>query len=330
MAAVPALAASSLMIEHVSFGIVIDDIVLRDGTHMLGMLGGGGPQTAWGMAAALGSGVTVGIVAVVGRDCTPEILRPLERAGVDLGGLSQNERLTPRAWQRFDPDGEREHIWRVPPLSGKDVYQTALDSLPEAYRGARDFHWGLHPENPTLEHARRFLELNKRVSLETFRPPENPLTPEALRDLAASCLILSPGWYEAVGMVGNDDMTIVLEALRDAGCQILSLRRGPDGADVWDFRGAEPVGWHVPAVPTKVIDTTGAGNAFAGALLVRLDDGISTAAAHASAAASFMIEQFGIPDRLPSADEYKRRRVFAQTEGFPLNWKNPTNDPKTV
>ena len=39
---------------HVAFGIIIDDIVFPDGATHMGVLGGGGPQTAWGMAAARG------------------------------------------------------------------------------------------------------------------------------------------------------------------------------------------------------------------------------------------------------------------------------------
>lgn len=51
------------MIEYIAFGIIIDDIVFPDGHTQMSVLGGGGPQTAWGMAAALGSGETVGLVA---------------------------------------------------------------------------------------------------------------------------------------------------------------------------------------------------------------------------------------------------------------------------
>jgi sugar/nucleoside kinase (ribokinase family) len=55
------------------------------------------------------------------------------------------------------------------------------------------------------------------------------------------------------------------------------------------------------------VDVVGAGNAFCGALVARLDEGIESAACHASAAASYMIEQVGMPAALPDPADYARR-----------------------
>jgi hypothetical protein len=41
--------------------------------------------------------------------------------------------------------------------------------------------------------------------------------------------------------------------------------------------------------------------------VARLDDGIAEAACHASAAASYLIEQVGLPAALPDPNEYARR-----------------------
>ena len=85
------------MITHISFGIILDDIVFTDGFTHMGVLGGGGPQTAWGMAAALGKGDTVGLVAGIGADLDPAALAPLHAAGINLDGVRTTGYPTPRA-----------------------------------------------------------------------------------------------------------------------------------------------------------------------------------------------------------------------------------------
>jgi sugar/nucleoside kinase (ribokinase family) len=296
-------------IDFAAFGIVIDDIVLPEGQTHMGILGGGGPQTAWGMAAALGEGARVGVVAYVGVDFDDTWLAPLRAAGVNLDGVQRVWEKTPRAWQLMEHDGRRTHVWRSPPRG--------RSALPDAYAQARALHWGLHPENPDLVGAQTLMAQGKWVSLETFKPPDEPLSDTALRELVTSCVVFSPNWGEAARITGTEDYAGVLRRFEAAGCHILALRRGEQGADIWDLR--EGMGVRVPAVPTAVVDTVGAGNAFCGALLVGLEPAnaqrtqkeLMSAGAHGAAAASYMVGQIGIPRTLPDADEYARRRAYA-------------------
>jgi sugar/nucleoside kinase (ribokinase family) len=301
------------MVEYVAFGIVIDDIALPDGTAHPGLLGGGGPQTAWGMAAALGEGSrgeSVGLCAEVGADFDPASLAPVRALGVDTAGVRAGGGLTPRAWQRIDAEGNREHVWRVPPR-GSITFGKPIDAiLPPAYQAARGFHWGLHPESPSLENARLLLSRERRVCLETFKPPDAPLSEAELGALVSSCTIFSPNWREAVGITGTDDHAQIIARFRAAGCTILALRRGAQGAEVWDF--AQGRGVRAPAVPVTVVDTVGAGNAFCGALLAAYEtQGIERAACHAVAAASYLVEQYGLPPAPPNPGEYRRRFDYA-------------------
>ncbi len=299
------------MVDFVAFGIVIDDIALHDGTTHMGLLGGGGPQTAWGMAAALGTGERVGLCAEVGADFDAGSLAPLHRMGVNTAGVRVSDGLTPRAWQQIDREGNRDHVWRVPPR-GSITFGKPIESiLPPGYTAAHGFHWGLHPESPSLDNARLLLSRDQRVCLETFKPPETPLREADLRALLAACTIFSPNWREAVGIVGVDDYTQVIARFREAGCKYLALRRGAHGADVWDF--AQGRGVRVPAVSVTVVDTVGAGNAFCGALLATYESqGIERAACHAVAAASYLVEQYGLPPAPPDPVEYARRVDYAQ------------------
>lgn len=302
------------MIKHLAFGIVIDDIITHDGEQHFGVLGGGGPQTAWGMAAALQSGESVGLVALVGADLDPAILAPMTNAGVNLDGLQTlpDNGRTPRAWQEIDAAGGRTHIWKVPPPI--DPFDSDWQRLPDSYQQAISMHWGLHPENPGMAFGRTLTDLGRKVSLETFKPPDKPLTNDELTTLLASCTVFSPNWSEAAGITGSPHYDEVIKRFRDCGGKILALRRGDQGADVWDLQQNQAV--RVPAVPTTVVDTVGAGNAFCGALLVTLDQGLQRAAAHGVAAASYMIEQIGLPLHLPDPETYQQRFDYAYSQAL--------------
>jgi cytidine kinase len=312
------------MIAHIAFGIVIDDIRFADGREQMGVLGGGGPQTAWGMAAALGTGESVGLLAQVGEDFDNAWLAPMHAAHINCDGVLRTVTATPRAWQIMDADGARTHQWSVAPTravipdDSLALHPTPLSSeqVPRHYRASRHVHWGLHPENPALGLARALTESGVCVSLETFKPPPAPLSDAELSALVSACTIFSPNWGEAQGMTGGATYADVIAHLRAAGCSVLALRRGARGADVWDFRSGERV--RVPAVPSDVVDTVGAGNAFCGAFITTFEQGITQAACHAVAAASYMIEQIGVPAALPASEDYARRLAYALERCTPI------------
>jgi len=315
------------VIDFVTFGIILDDIVFPDGTTRMGVLGGGGPQTAWGMAAALGSGAAVGLVAGVGDDLDESLLAPLMAASIDLGGLRRTDLPTPRAWQVTETDGRRVQVWRVPPESLGVQLARCWDVLPEPYRAARHFHWGIHPDDPAAPaFAAELTSQGKRVSLEPFRPPQQPLDDEMLRALLTACAVFSPNWEEATRLTGLTDYGAMLGRFRALGGGVLALRRGPHGADVWNL--SEGYGVHIPAVQTTVIDAVGAGNAFCGALLARLDDDLAEAACHAVVVASYLVEQVGLPAALPDPADYARRLAEARAGSRPLKIETVTPEER--
>ncbi len=294
------------MIDFVTLGVIVDDIVFPDGQTRMGVLGGGGPQTAWGMAAALGSGARVGLAAGVGDDLGADTLDPLRAAGINLDGVRVTDQPTPRAWQVIEFDGRRTQVFRVPGSSLGAQLARRWDVLPESYQAARWFHWGIHPgEDGSLAFARELIEKGRHVSLEPFKAPDQPLEDDTIRAMLSACEVFSPNWIEAVWLVQSDDYRMILERLHVLGGHTLALRRGAEGADVWNLD--EGRGVHVPAVQTEAVDVVGAGNAFCGALVARLDEGIAAAVCHASAAASYMIEQVGMPAALPDPADYARR-----------------------
>ena len=81
----PRAAASSP--DACVFTVIVDDLVFPDGATKMGVLGGGGPQTAFGLRAHP-SDLAVGLAAGVGPDLPAECLSWLRRNEVDDAGLA--------------------------------------------------------------------------------------------------------------------------------------------------------------------------------------------------------------------------------------------------
>jgi sugar/nucleoside kinase (ribokinase family) len=76
---------------------------------------------------------------------------------------------------------------------------------------------------------------------------------------------------------------------------VVALRQGAKGATVHRADTGET--WHIPAFATQIVDPTGAGNAFCGGFLVGwVQSGdIRLAGLYGAVAASFLVEQVGLP-----------------------------------
>jgi cytidine kinase len=302
------------MIDCLTFGIILDDIVTWRGEVQLGVLGGGGAQTAWGMAAALGDGEKVGLSANVGDDLDSATLAPLESAGIDLSGILYNELPTPRAWQVMEADGQRTEVWRVPKEVRAAQLRRDWRRLPDTYADARAIHYGIHPEAADLEAARYFHAQGAVVSLEAFRAPAHPLSDAQLTALLGACHIFSANDAEAAKMVGDSESDAIAARFAACGGRILILRQGARGSLIYDLPKHERIA--IPSVTTHIVDVTGAGNAYCGAFVAALSEGHQRAGCHAAVAASYMVEQFGLPTRLPDPTDYQARfgHVLAESQ----------------
>jgi ribokinase len=92
-------------------------------------------------------------------------------------------------------------------------------------------------------------------------------------------------------------------ALTELPVPEIVVTRGPDGADWVDTRTGQTA--HVPVPQVKAVDTTGAGDTFAGYLAAGLDAGLPTTEAmlRAAAAAALMVTRKGTADAIPDATE---------------------------
>lgn len=150
------------------------------------------------------------------------------------------------------PSAALLHVTGITPaLSG-----SAADAVAEAVRVA-------------LEHGVPVsFDVNHRPSLWRDRDPR-----PVYRALAERATVVFAGDAEARLLVGGADDGELARALAGLGATEAVVKRGEEGAVAW---AAGQLTW-APAVPTHVVDTVGAGDAFVAGYLSRLLVGASVA-----------------------------------------------------
>ncbi|MBN1963557.1 MAG: carbohydrate kinase family protein [Anaerolineae bacterium] len=299
-----------MTVQYVSMGIILDDIVFPDGQTRWGVLGGGGPQTVWGMALAAQSGDQVGLLSGVGADFDPGWLAPLRAMAINLDGVHVTDLPTPRAWQLLDDDGSRRHVWRGMDQAGNDR-QTHLDfaTITRFYPALKVIQWGIHPEDAFLSISAPLQAHGVLIGIEPFKGTDEPLDDDALHAQLTGCALYSPTWSEAVEIFGVAERGPILDRCRALGGHILMLRMGAAGAEAWNVQTG--AGVRVPAAPVRgVVDPVGAGDAFCGAFAVTWHEtgDLAAAAISATVAASYLVEQVGVPPARPDPADLAARQ----------------------
>ena len=117
----------------------------------------------------------------------------------------------------------------------------------------------------------------------------------ALRDIISGLDAFLPSAEEAREVFRPQEMGPfeTAEALASFGCGAVAVKHGAGGSCVWD--GKLGRGWHVPAYPARVLDITGAGDAYCGGFLAGLWEGGDAleAALKGTVSASLAIEGSG-------------------------------------
>lgn len=292
-------------IDYIAFGVILDDIVFPDGSTVMGALGGGGLQTAFGMRLWSPS---VGLAARIGDEHKAMVKKWLRSAQIDHHGIHVTDLPTLRAWQILEQDGRRTQVWRVDQEARQAQLARNLSDLPPAYCCARGFHLGIHPDEPNLEFLAALKSLGGLVSVEPFRPAEGRLSTRQLKKLLALVDIFSTNQFEAASLVGLAEPLQQALRLVEAGAQVAVVRCGEQGSLAVSQRHAAPV--HIPACPAQVTNPVGAGNAYCGGFLVGLIESgdLRLAGYYGAVAASLVVERprISIPD-LNMKNEARRR-----------------------
>jgi cytidine kinase len=278
--------------DYVTFNIIIDDIIFPDGQTQMGIIGGGGPQTAFGMRLWTDS---VGIVAGVGKDLPEHVQKWMHQSNLDQAGLHISDMPTPRAWQVMEENGRRTQIWRVSPDVISKQLGRSIERIPKTFRHAKGFHLGIHPSEIEFDFLRDLSALGCIVSIEAYRSAQQPLDPAHIKNLLSQIDIFSPNLYEAASILGEQDPKIIIYKLFDYGAKIVALRMGAKGSLIAESCSRSIV--QIPAVPVTPVDPVGAGNAYCGGFIVGWSEtkNLITAGLYGAISASFLVERVGIP-----------------------------------
>jgi ribokinase len=244
--------------------------------------------------AAARAGGDVGFLGAVGRDAFGEQLRRcLRDDGVDAHGLEEVDAPTGTAHIAVLDGGENAIVV----VSGANAAITALDE--HAQRRIENARYLVAQLERPIELIGEAFVVARGLGIQTVLTPA-PVQPidHALLQLVD---ILVPNAQEACELAGVADETEAAIALsRTAGLVVMT--RGARGALV--ARDGAVVS-EVPAREVEAVDTTGAGDTFAGVLVARLAAGADLDAAleAATAAASISVTRPGATTSMPTWDE---------------------------
>ena len=235
--------------------------------------------------AAARSGARVAFVGCLGDDdAGHRLYAVLAGEGIDATEVTTSSSPTGRALIVVDAGGENSIV--VVPGANNDV------ALPASLPAANVVLCQL--EVPLDRVARALAEARRGGATTILNPaPAAPLP----SDLVATCDIVVPNEHEAESLGGA-------RALLAAGCRAVVVTRGGAGVDVHTADGFV----HCPAFTVKVVDTTGAGDAFCGALAARLaaGDELHGAVRWAAAAGALATTVVGAVPAQPTADRVRQ------------------------
>ncbi len=277
-------------VEFVCIGtLMLDDISYPERPLAEATLGGSAVHAAAGMRVWA---ERIGIVARGSRAFPKDRGAQLRAYGFDLQGVTSDLKRPARARQRYD-DRQRRHERFRSPRDGLRGLAIQPSDVPTEYRGARAFHVlvGNVADHLALVDALRGRP-DRLILVEPYYDPVAAVPSDHLRALLSRIDAFAPDLDEARVLAASDHAPTILAELSRGGA-IIVLRMGKAGAVVHDPRTKRTV--HVPAIGRRVVDVTGAGNAFSGGWLVGYTQShdIAEAAYRGAVSASFAIEQFG-------------------------------------
>lgn len=271
-----------------------------------------GSPVAYSSVVASVLGVKVGIVTKIGQDMPPELLAPFDEAGVNTAGVKMEGPTSTRNLLIYDASGDKEvrYLYKAPNIW--------FDDIPAEYHEARlIFVCPMDYEVP-LETVKAVRNLGATIMVDLGgyggATSVNHPTPAEQRDCVAlkeliQCVdVVKASLEDCRHLLGEGPSAEEIAAwFVDWGAQVGMVTLGSEGAMV----ATRDARRRIPSFQARVVDATGAGDAYSAGFLVEYlwTRDVWKAAAFGCATASLVIEGSGgvQVQRMPSADQVQAR-----------------------
>ena len=269
-------------------GFLAYDTVETPGGKVEEVLGGGASYFA--IAARFFSPVS--IVAVVGSDFKAEDMRLFTERNIDVRGVAKREGKTTRWHGRYHED---MNVRDTVALSLNVLENFTPELLPDQCRA--DYLY-LAPNDPALQEHVLDQVLSPKVVVADLYDYWIENTRPGLAKVLERIQILLCSDSEARTLTGEHNLVKAGRAILKMGPSTVLIKRGEYGVLQFSDEGM----FAVPAYPLEeVVDPTGAGDTFAGAMMGFLarhgrvtESSLRTAVVYGSVLASFVVERFSL------------------------------------
>ncbi|MDO5613003.1 MAG: ribokinase [Paracoccus sp. (in: a-proteobacteria)] len=248
-------------------------------------LGGKGANQS---VAAARAGAVVRHIGAIGRG-DDWVIRQLAAAGIDTAHVARlSDHATGHAIIQLDASGENAIIIHSGANRALSLPQTVADAMQPGDTLLIQNETNLQAETAAIARDKGLRVIYSAA----------PFDVDAVRAMLglATILAMNAGEADALFTALGQDLPV----------EGLLVTRGAEGADYRDLRSGTVT--HCPAFPVRPVDTTGAGDCFAGWFAAGLDSGqdIATALRRASAAAAIQVTRPGASDAMPDAEQVDR------------------------
>jgi sugar/nucleoside kinase (ribokinase family) len=293
--------------------INVDEVVLWEDPDPRVQLGGAATYAALGARLVSPPERTVRVVGCVGADFQPEFWQWFEDHGIDASGLEVRSDHTPRSKLVYGRDGERVEY----PLLGQEHFrQLSLDvaAVPPVNLGCRGLYVFREAQRDFWDELLACTRVSgAKVLWEIDRTSCQPGCWADSSAVMKEVDVFSISHAEATLLLDCDDVLKCLDSLRSCCEGVLLYRMGARGSYVAESGRV----LRVSAVTSmKVVDPTGAGNAYGGAFLAAWceEAGLERASRLAAGAAGVVLGEWGPPSSCESGLALEAQELAARTD----------------